>query len=68
MNETNIYIHNYLSLREKPLNKKDPLVIDEKEKILKLISNTIGKNIKFLESIFYTCNSNFGNLLTIDIP
>lgn len=62
-NEKNIYINNYLSLREKPFNKKDPLIIEEKEKILKLISNTIGKNIKFLDSIFYTCDFNFGNLL-----
>lgn len=63
--EEEIEYKNFLNLKEKPLNNNDSLVIEEKQNILNSMSKTIGKDIKTVDKIFYSCNCKFGNLLVI---
>ena len=55
----------FLNLKEMPKKLNDPLILNEKNEILKLIKNKNGNNNTFYKEIFFTCDFKFGNLLVI---
>ncbi len=59
--ENKYYIKNFVNLKEKPLNYDDPLIIVEKENILKFISLTLKKNISKIKKIIFATSAPFGN-------
>jgi hypothetical protein len=59
------YINKYLALKDKPLHLNDPLIIKEKINILNLFSKDIGKNITFVDNLFFSPDCKFGNCLVI---
>ena len=57
------YYKHILNLKNKPLDKNNKLIRIEKKRIFKFISQTIKKNIYNINTLFYSCKCNFGNLL-----
>ena len=56
--------YSFFSLKTKPLNINNTLIIDEKKNILKRISKDLRKNITFIDKIFIT-GHNFGNSIAL---
>ena len=52
---------NFLNLKDKPSNPLDPLVINEKNDILKKFSENIGEELGAGMEIVFNMNFNFGN-------
>ena len=61
----NYYIDKYLSLKNKPLNRNDSIIIKEKINILNLLNKDAKKNITSVDSIFLATECNFGNSIVI---
>jgi hypothetical protein len=62
-NKKQNYIQKFLSLKSKPTNLNDFLIIKEKNNIIGKISKTLNKKIKSIKNIVFNFNCNFGNCL-----
>ena len=53
----------FINLKERPFNNDDPLIIQEKQKILNFISKSIMKEVSSFKKLVYIRKTKFGNTL-----
>lgn len=64
-NANNIRKYNFTNLIPIPKNKKNPIFLLEKKKLLEVLSKGSNKNITRISTIFLNTNARFGNMLTM---